>query len=135
MLRLHVAAPFDADRIPMANVVVGRLAAFVEGTYGNLPVAVDELPLHVTADAREAAVQRRQIVIGVGVVNTQEFPGDCSDIVGSEMVVIEVAKMGDVLERTWAALVAVCTADGQLFFRAFRGTRISKLVQLTRAMD
>ena len=61
-----MAAPFDADRIPMANVVVGRLAAFVEGTYGDLPVAVDELPLHVTADAREAAVQRRQIVIGVG---------------------------------------------------------------------
>ena len=106
MLRLHVAAPFDADRIPMANVVVGRLAAFVEGTYGDLPVAVDELPLHVTADAREAAVQRRQIVIGVGVVNTQVFPGDCSDIVGSEMVVIEVAKMGELLERTWAALVA-----------------------------
>ena len=48
------------------------------------------------------------------------------------MVVIEVAKMGELLERTWAALVAVCTADGQLFFRAFRGTRISKLVQLSK---
>ena len=49
---------------PMANVVVKRLAAFVEGTYGNLPVAVEELPSHVTADAREAAVHRRPIVIG-----------------------------------------------------------------------
>ena len=26
----------------------------------------------------------------------------------------------------------VCTVDGQLFFRAFRGTRIAKLVQLSK---
>ena len=60
----------------MANVVVHRLAAFTDGTYGDLPVSTDDLPSHVTADAREAAVWRRPIVIGVSVVNTQEFPGD-----------------------------------------------------------
>ena len=60
----------------MANVVVHRFAAFTDGTYGDLPVSTDDLPSHVTADAREAAVWRRPIVIGVSVVNTQEFPGD-----------------------------------------------------------
>ena len=52
------------------------MAAFTDGTYGDLPVSTDDLPSHVTADAREAAVWRRPIVIGVSVVNTQEFPGD-----------------------------------------------------------
>ena len=88
----------------MANVVVGRLAAFVDGTYEDLPVSADDLPSHVTADAREAAVWRRPIVIGVSVVNTQVFPGDCSDIVGAEMVIIECSPMGTVLEKTWAAV-------------------------------
>ena len=47
---MHVAA--DRPHV-MANVVVGRLAAFVDGTYGDLPVSADDLPSHVTADARE----------------------------------------------------------------------------------
>ena len=51
---------------------------------------------------------------------------------GAEMVIVECSPMGEVLEKTWAALCAVCTVDGQLFFRAFRGTRISKLVQLSK---
>ena len=46
----------QTDRTFMANVVVGRLAAFVDGTYGDLPVSADDLPGHVTADAREAAL-------------------------------------------------------------------------------
>ena len=56
MLAVRARRCLSPQTDPMANVVVKRLAAFIEGSYGNLPVAVDELPSHVTADAREAAV-------------------------------------------------------------------------------